>query len=67
MEEGEQLESSISFEVNAPKKGSKITVLGKSQSLKWKSENGKTVVSIPKNLQKKLSGAPAIVLKYEGN
>lgn len=65
LEEGEELGERISWSVNPPKKGSKIQVLGEKGSLKWKTENGKTVVSIPKSLQKKLAEVPALVFKYE--
>ncbi|UZD23200.1 alpha-L-fucosidase [Algoriphagus halophytocola] len=65
LEEGEELEESISWTLNPPKNGSKITLLGEKKSLKWTSENGKIHVSIPKSLRDKLSNAPAIVFSYE--
>ncbi|WP_339706042.1 alpha-L-fucosidase [Algoriphagus aquimarinus] len=63
LEEGEKLGESI-LDSESTKEGSKITALGENKPLRWKTENGKTVVSLPKNLQNKLSNSPAIVLTY---
>lgn len=63
--ESEQLGETVSWSVNPPSSESKITILGVKKNLKWKSENGKTTVSIPKNLRERLSSAPAIVFSYE--
>ncbi|MBN7812581.1 alpha-L-fucosidase [Algoriphagus sp. H41] len=65
LEEGEELGETISWTVNAPSKGAKIQVLGEKGNLKWKTEGGKTVVTLPKSLRQKLADSPAIVLQYE--
>ncbi|SFB37467.1 alpha-L-fucosidase [Algoriphagus aquimarinus] len=62
--ENEKLEETISWTLNPPKKGSKIRILGENNSLNWKTVDGKIVVSLPKNLQDKLSNTSAIVLTY---
>lgn len=64
LEEGETLGESISWTLNPPSKGARIRILGEKESLRWKNENGKTVVYLPKSLQKKLASTPAIVLQY---
>ena len=64
--EDEKLKETITWTVNPPKKGSDLFILGEKQPLNWKSENGKTVINIPKKLQEKLSGTPAIVISYKG-
>ncbi|MDR7128370.1 alpha-L-fucosidase [Algoriphagus sp. 4150] len=64
LEEGEKLDDTISWTLNPPKKDSKITILGENKALRWKTVDGKTVVTLPKNIQEKLSASPAIVLNY---
>lgn len=49
--EGENLPATIEWEGNAPKKGSKITLLQNKKGVKWNTKNGKTTVTLPRNLK----------------
>lgn len=49
--ESEMLPSTIEWEGNAPKKGSKMTLLQNNKSLKWKTVGDKTIVTLPKKLK----------------
>jgi alpha-L-fucosidase len=64
LEEGEELGESISWTMNEPQAESKITVLGEKQSLKWKTVDGKTILTLSKSMREKLANSPAIVFSY---
>lgn len=62
LQENESLPSTIEWEGNTPKKGSKMTLLQNKKNLKWKTVNGKTVVTLPNKLKQE-----SIVLAFDMN
>lgn len=48
--EGESMPTTVSWQGNIPRKGSSMRLLSNGRALKWTRENGKIVVSLPKNL-----------------
>ena len=60
--EGDNLPATIEWEGNAPKKGSKMTLLQNKKRVKWNTKDGKTIVTLPKNLKQE-----ALVLSFDIN
>ncbi len=59
------LSEQISWKGNAPKKGSKVTLLDGNVDLKWKTEGEVTTVTVPKKVLEKIKTEPALALKFE--
>ena len=60
--EGDNLPATIEWEGNAPKKGSKMTLLQNKKRVKWNTKDGKTIVTLPKNLKQE-----SLVLSFDIN
>lgn len=60
--EGDSLPATIEWEGNAPKRGSKMTLLQNKKRVKWNTKDGKTIVTLPKNLKQE-----SLVLSFDIN
>lgn len=60
-----QLVDTVSWDKNIPKKGSRISIVGEIDTLKWETVGNRTTVKIPKNMVEKYKTEPAIALKFE--
>jgi len=59
------LTETVSWEGNAPRKGSKMMILEDNTAVKWHTEGNKTTVTLPKKSLAKLTQEPAITFKFE--
>jgi alpha-L-fucosidase len=59
------LTDTITWQGNTPKKGSKISIVGESETLKWETKDDKTTVWISKKAIDKYKNEPALAIKYE--
>jgi len=59
------LTDTITWQGNTPKKGSKISIVGESETLKWETKDHKTTVWISKKAIDKYQKEPALAFKYE--
>ena len=59
------LKNNISWEGNAPKNGSKVNIVGDSESLKWENKGNKTTVWLSKEQQKKYQSEAALAIRFE--
>ncbi|MBX2951548.1 MAG: alpha-L-fucosidase [Leadbetterella sp.] len=59
------LTETVSWEGNAPRKGSKMVILEDNTPVKWKTEGNVTTVTLPKKSLAKLAQEPAITFKFE--
>jgi alpha-L-fucosidase len=64
LQENEPIPASITWHNNAPKKGSKITLLQTGESLKWEKRENDTRVFLPVSLIKTNKKIPAIALSF---
>lgn len=60
VKDGERVPSYIVWTGNTPKKGSVMKLLEDGTTLRWKVEGGKTIVTIPASVQKRVTPALAI-------
>jgi alpha-L-fucosidase len=65
--ENDAIPSVISWEGNAPAKGSKIKLLSDNTFVKWKSEGNKIIVTVPSAFRKKYSTYAALAFEYQVN
>lgn len=59
------LKETITWQGNSPKKGTIITIVGETETLKWETKGDKTTVWISKKWIEKYKSEPALALKYE--
>lgn len=59
------LKNNISWEGNVPKNGSKVNIVGDSESLKWETKGNKTTVWLSKEQQKKYQSEAALAIRFE--
>jgi alpha-L-fucosidase len=63
LEEGNAIPNEISWEMNIPKPGSKVTLLETGEKLDWKLKDGKATILLPKSLQNK--NTPALAFSFK--
>jgi alpha-L-fucosidase len=59
------LKETITWKGNSPKKGSKVNIVGESETLKWETKGDLTTVWISKKAIDKYKNEPALAIKYE--
>lgn len=59
------LQETVNWSGHSPKKGSKISILGSNENLKWETIGEKTTVKLSKKLMEKLKSEAAIAFRFE--
>ena len=64
LKEGEAIPATINWKMNAPKKGSKMTLLQTGKTVKWSMENDEVKVTVPSSLIKMNKVLPALAFSF---